>query len=239
MTVDLPDFSSAVYRPDDVLAGSPHAYPIGISTHDFTVPVGVHVISIVLPAYKTMNSLFVIGKDSGIDYLGAFPAGDIVNQIYYAIVSPTADPIVTVQFDSSTTGTAYLAGVHDPIATAILPVTPAPWQTPNQQPLALSFGAPGGGSAVTLLSAPAGGGAIFLHTLAYVWTNTVASSNGAFTLDSGTGIYEDTAQADISPRSIDFRGQQLTAGHGLKWNQYGSAAASSTFCLGTLTYSIY
>ena len=239
MPIDLPDYSQAVFRPDDVLAGSPHAYPSGISTQAFTVPVGVHVISIVLPGYRTMNSLFVVGATSGIDYLGAFPAGDIVNQIFYAIVSPSADPVVNIQFDASAPGMAYLAGVHDTVAVAVQPVTAAPWQTPNEPPVELSFGAPGAGGLVSLIAAPAGGGAIFLHSLAYIWTNVVASSNGAFELDNGMGIYADTAQADISPRFMDFRGQQLAAGHGLRWHQFGSAAVSSTFIQGSLTYSIF
>lgn len=239
MPIDLPDYSTAVFRPDDVLAGSPHSYSSGVTTQDFTVPVGVHVISIVLPGYRTMNSLFVVGKTSGIDYLGAFPAGDIVNQIFYAIVSPSADPVVTVQFDASAPGVAYLAGVHDTVAVAVQPVTAAPWQTPNEQPVPLTFGNPGPSGIVTILSAPAGGGAIFLHTLAYIWTTLAANTFGAFTLDNGTEIYADNPGADISPRSIDFRGQQLTPGHGIQWRQLGSAAASATFIQGTLTYSIF
>jgi hypothetical protein len=239
MANDVPDWSSTTVQLDVPLTGSPIAYTNGTVTKTFTIPTGVHMISIVVPKPGDISFMNVLGSSTNARYLQANPSIGNTVSTYYATIPYTVDGQVTINIVANTNGNAYVSGVTAPLAIASLPQNPAPWQAPNQKPIGVNFGNPGQNAASVILPARTDGLTYWLHTFEWIWTSVAANVFGQWQMTDGTVIGYEANIAAGTPRYIDFKGAALNQAVGLEFFQTGSGAANGTFVDGILTYSVY
>lgn len=239
MAVDLPDYSSAIYRPDDVLAGSPWTYGSTGGTKTFAVTTGTHIISVLVPDYTHVSSLVMTGSTSTVTYLRAYPNDSIVPRPFYAIVESAVDTQVSITVVASQASTLYISGVHDPVAIAIAQADAQPWQSPNLPPVPISFGYPGSGGTSTVITAPTAPQSVWIHSFSYRWNVVTANSFGIWQSSGGLEICADPGANDLTQRPYEGHGTKLPVGTGLQFVGQGSAAVNSCFAQGMVTYSVY
>lgn len=239
MPVDLPDYSSVIYRPDDVLTGSPWSYSSGTNTKTFPIPVGSHIVAVLLPGYTTVSNLLVTGSTSTVQYINAYPNDSIVPRPFYGIVSSAVDTSITVKITASSSGTAYLTTIHDPVAVAIAQADAQPWQSANLPPVPISFGYPGNGGTSVVITAPAAPQSVWLHSFSYRWNVVTANSFGIWQTTGGLEICADPGANDLTQRPYEGHGTKLPVATGLEFVGQGAAAVNSCFAQGMITYSVY
>lgn len=239
VTNDLPDWSNTTFQLDIPLPGSPISYINGTKSVTFTVPTGVHLLSVVLPTPGDVDFINVKGSTTQARYMQGNPSSENYTDVYYAFIPYTVDASVVVNIVAHTAGTAYVSGVTAPLAVAALPQNPAAWQGPNQRPTGVSFGNPGASAAATILPVRTDGLSYWLHSFEWIWNSTPANCYGQFQSTAGTVIGYDAAVGAGTPRYMNFGGATLEQNAGFEFVQTGSAAANSGFVQGSLTYSVY
>lgn len=238
MTNDLPDWASVVARPDTILPGSPVLYNTGSTSTDFTMPTGVHILSIVLQDYPDVTELSVVGVETGVPYLDVNPSTATYQHQYYVLIPAGADTKVQVTTVASVPGNMWVTGVSDTVAVAVLPQNPGPWQAPTSPSAGLSFGNPGPGASVTLIPAPTGNRSIWLHSMWWLWSAASANIVGAFQDTGSVIVGEDIAVTAGIPRYMDHKGLRLGPSQAFIFKQSGAAALNTAFCFGGVTYSV-
>lgn len=239
MPNDIPDWSNTVYQLDTNLAGSPLAYINGTVSHTFSVPTGVHLLSITLPNNGNVTLLTVAGGTTSARYLSINPQLASTTTTYYVFIPYLVDPTVTVSITATGTGSAYVNGVSAPIAVAELAQNPAPWQAPTYPANPITFDNPGAGNSFTILNAPGVGFQLYLHSMWWTWTATAAAMIGHFGDSAGLIIGWDEAISAGAPRYMDHKGAKLNDNAGFQFTQTGAAVAGTTHCYGSVTYSVY
>jgi hypothetical protein len=239
VTNDLPDWSNTVYQLDQNLPGSPISYVNGSVTTTFTVPTGIHLLSITLPDPGNVTFLLVSGNSTNAKYLEVNPQLSSFATTYYVFIPYLVDPEVKVQINATGTGSAYVNGVSAPIAVADLPQNPAPWQAPTYPANPISFDNPGSGLSAAILNAPGVGVQLWLHSMWWMWTVSSATTIGHFGDTDGLVIGYDAAITLGIPRFMDHGGAKLNDNAGFQFTQTGAAAAGTTHCYGSITYSVY
>lgn len=238
-TNDLPDWATVIARPDTILTGSPMAYINGFTQATFTMPTGVHILSIVLPGFPNITEITVSGVQTGTTYYGETPNQNIYQPQYYVLIPEGADTQIEITISSGAPGLAYITGVSDTVAVASIPQNPAPWQAPNRPPLKVVFSNPGSGGTSIVIPAQTNARSIWLHTFYWQWTATNGGLFGNWQDATPVVIGSDTAAVTAAPRFMDWRGAKLSAGEAFEFNQTGGAAAGTASCLGSITYSVY
>lgn len=239
MPNDIPDWSTTVYQLDTNLSGSPMSYVSGTVSHTFTVPTGVHLLSITLPVNGNVTLLQVTGATTSARYLSINPQLASTTTTYYVFVPYLVDPTVAVSITATGTGTAFVNGVSAPIAVAELAQNPAPWQAPTYPANPISFDNPGAGNSFTILNAPGVGFQLYLHSMWWMWTVSAATMTGHFGDSDGLIIGWDAAITLGIPRNFDHKGAKLNDNAAFEFSQVGAAAAGTTHCYGSVTYSVY
>ena len=239
MSNDLPDWASTVYQLDTNLTGSPMSYVNGSVTVTFTVPTGVHLLSITLPDPGNVTFLLVSGNTTNARYLQVNPQLESFATTYYVFIPYLVDAQVKIQINATGTGQAFVNGVSAPIAVADLPQNPAAWQAPTYPANPINFPNPGAGNAVTILNAPGVGVQLWLHSMWWAWTVTALTCTGTFGDSAGLVVANDVAVTAGIPRFMDFKGAKINDNAAFEFKQVGAAAANTTTCFGSVTYSVY
>lgn len=239
MTNDLPDWSNTVYQLDTNLAGSPISYVNGSTSATFTVPTGVHLLSITLPNNGNVTGLTVSGVTTGARYLSVDPQLQSFQTTYYCFVPYLVDSQVTVTIAASGTGKAYVNGVSAPIAVAALPQNAAPWQAPTFPANPLSFDNPGVGNSAVILNPPGAGLQLYIHSMWWMWTVASATTVGHFGDSAGLIMGWDSPLSLGVPRYMDHKGAKINDNAAFEFTQTAGAAAGTTHCYGSITYSVY
>lgn len=239
MPNDTPDWSTTVYQLDTNLSGSPVAYVTGTVTHTFTVPTGIHLLSITLPNNGNVTQLSVTGGTTSARYLSIVPQLASTTTTYYVFVPYLVDPTVVVSITATGTGSAYVNGVSAPIAVAELPQNPAPWQAPTYPANPISFDNPGVGASATILNAPGSAFQLYLHSMWWTWTVASPTTVGHFGDSGGLIIGYDSPLTLGVPRYMDHKGAKLNNDAAFEFTQTAGAAAGTTHCYGSIAYSVY
>lgn len=239
MTNDLPDWSNTVYQLDQALTGSPISYVNGTTSVTFTVPTGIHLLSITLPTQGNVSGLNVTGVTTGARYLSIDPQLENFQTTYYVFIPYLVDSQVTVSIMATGTGSAYVNGVSAPIAVASLPQNAAPWQAPTFPANPITFDNPGPGNSFVILNPPGAGLQLWLHSMWWTWTVTAATMIGHFGDTAGLITGWDEAISAGAPRYMDHKGAKLNNNAGFEFTQTGAAVAGTTHCYGSITYSVY
>lgn len=226
-------------QPDTTLTGSPMACVNGFNQTVFTIPTGVHLISIVTPQNTAISLLQVFGNATGATYLTAFPVNDQYQMQYYVLIPEGADTKINVDVTALAPCTVYVTGVTAPVAVGMIRQNPAPWEAPNRPPLTLSFANPGIGNTVSILTGPGNFESIWLHSMTYIWDVASPSMGGQWEDTNGTQLAATVAVAAGIPHFFDFKGAHLKPNAGFQFMQNGSSVAGTTNCRGTLVYSVY
>ena len=238
-TNDLPDWATVVARPDTIISGSPTLYSPGGFSDTFTMPTGVHILSIVLQDWPDVTGLLVQGANTGVVYLNINPSQSSYQHQYYALIPSGADTQVTVTVTASVAGNMWLTGVSDTVAVAVLPQDPTPWQAPNQPPMKFGFTNPATNGTAAVIAAPGLGKSIYLHTMLWYWVTVAANVSGEFEQTSGTFIVPSYAVVAGQPYYVDFKGAKLAPDSGIQFLATGTAAAGAALLAGSVTYSVY
>ena len=209
MPNDIPDWASTVYQLDQALTGSPMAYANGTTSVTFTVPTGIHLLSITLPAQGNVGLLQVKGVTTGARYLSIDPQLENFATTYYCFIPYLVDSQVTVTITASGTGSAYVNGVSAPIAVADLPQNAAAWQAPTYPANPISFDNPGPGNTFTILNPPGDGFQLWLHSMWWVWSVASTTTVGDFQDTAGLVIGWDSPITAGTPRYMDHKGAKL------------------------------
>jgi hypothetical protein len=239
VTNDVPDWSSTVYQLDTNLAGSPVAYVSGTVAATFTVPTGVHLLSITLPDNGNVTGLQVTGGSTSARYLSINPQLASTTTTYYVFVPYLVDPTVIVSITATGAGSAYVNGVSAPIAVAELAQNPAPWQAPTYPANPIDFDNPGAGASAVILDAPGAGFQLYLHAMWWMWSAASTTMTGHFGDSGGLVIGWDAALTLGTPRYMDHGGAKLNDNAAFQFTQVGAAAAGATHCYGSIAYSVY
>ena len=239
MSNDLPDWSNTVYQLDTALTGSPVNYVNGSVTDTFTIPTGVHLLSITLPNPGNVTLLLVSGNSTNARYLQVNPQLSNFQSTYYVFIPYLVDSQVKVQINATGTGQAFVNGVSAPLAVADLPQNQAPWQAPTYPANSFTFPNPGPGLAATILTAPGIGVQLWLHSMWWAWTVAAATMTGTFGDSAGLTVSNDIAIGAGVPRYMDFKGAKINDNAAFEFKQIGAAAANTTVCFGSITYSVY
>jgi len=238
MPNDQPDWTSVVARPQVQLSGSPWAYLATTQTKTFVLSADTSIIGILLPGYLSVTTLTVTGHTSGTVYTTLNPSQVRFPDVFYTLVQSGVDTSVDVTITATSTGTAYVSSIPDPVAAAQIIQNPAPWQAPNQLPAQLNFANPGQNNSATIIAAPSGSQSIWLHSMSWLWTVQSTSMQGIFQDSGGTQFCDDGAFLSGSRAYMDFKGARLDPGTAFVFKQFSATAASTTFCFGGVTYSV-
>lgn len=239
MSNDLPDWSNTVYQLDTNLTGSPINYVNGTQTVTFTVPTGVHLLSITLPTPGDVTFLLVSGNTTNARYLQVNPQLSSFATTYYVFIPYLVDQQVKVQVNATGSGQAFVNGVSAPLAVADLPQNPAPWQAPTFPSNPISFANPGPGGTAVVLTAPGVGVQLWLHSMWWAWTVASLTMTGTWGDSAGLVVGNDVAVTAGTPRYMDFKGAKINENAAFQFKQIGAAAANTTTCFGSVTYSVY
>lgn len=239
MPIDLPDWTSAIARPSIQATGSPWAYAATSQTRNFTLQSDAHALGILLPDYQTVTVLEITGHVSTVTYLNVDLATANFQPATWVPVMAAIDTSVDIRIDATFASTAYITQVFDVSAPVITPQLPPPWTNPNSTPTAISFSNPGAAATVTILPSPGPGMSIYLHSMQWLWTAASTTADGQWQDSFGTSRVADSPVTAGVPRYVDFKGAALPPDSGWQWLQNGAAAAGSTTCYGTVTYSIF
>jgi len=239
MPNDQPDWTSVVARPQTQLAGSPWSVSIGSNTLNFTITPDTSIIAVMVPALTVITEIKVVGHTSGSVYLDVLPSVQLFPPQFYAVVNSAVDLSVDVTVTATTGSTVYVSSIPDPVAQTTIAQNPAPWQAPNQPPLHIGLGNPGTGATSTIISAPAAGKSIWLHTMSYNLSGTNAVLFMQLQTSDGHIFHGDIMESDNSRRFFDWRGARLGAGLSVQFLQPATLAANTIFIEGTVTYSVY
>jgi len=239
VTNDLPDWAQVVSQPDTPLTGSPVLYSAGPFSQVFTLPNGVHLLSIVIPDYLDVTSLSVVGEVTGVSYLSINPSTSVYQHQYYVEISAAVEGQVQIATTASVAGNMWITGVSYPAAVASLAQGPAPWQAPTSPSMAVFFGNPGPSTTHTVIPAPGTGKSIYLHAFMWEWDTASTTVTGVFQDTTGVGVASTAATVAGYQYGGDFRGVKLTTSAGLQFSQTGAAAANASNCRGMVTYSVY
>lgn len=238
-TNDLPDYAQVTAQPDTIMPGSPVLYGVGSTSTTWTLPTGVHMLSIVIEDYPDVSGLTVQGNDTNVVFLNINPSTQTYQQQFYALIPAGAETSVTVTTVASVAGRMWVTGISDTVAVAMLPQNPAPWQAPTGPATFMSFENPGAGASATIIAAPGSTQSIYLHSMWWLWSVASTSVVGTFQDGDGVDVGADMAVTAGVPRYADFKGQRLSPGLPLLFKQSGAAAANTSLCLGGVTYSVY
>lgn len=239
LTNDLPDYAQVTAQPDTPLVGSPVEYNSGPFSQTYTLPNGIHLLSIILPDYADVTSLIVVGENTGVTYLSINPSTSVYQHQYYVLISAAVEGSVQIATTASVAGLMWATGVSYPAAVAELAQGPAPWQAPTAPSMAVFFGNPGGSATHNVIPAVTGGKSIYLHAFMWEWDTANANVTGVFQDTTGVGVASTAASVAGYQYGGDFRGVKLTVNSGLQFSQTGSAAANASNCRGMVTYSVY
>lgn len=239
MTNDLPDWASVVSSPDTPLSGSPVLYNTGSTSTLFTMPTGVHLLSIILQDYPDVTELTVTGEVTGVVYLDVNPSTSVYQHQYYVLISAAVEVQVNITTVASVAGRMWVTGSSETIAVAALAQGPAPWEAPNMAPMTVHFTNPGSGGSATLIAAPAPGKSIWLHTMSWFWATADVNLIGQFKASGGTVVCDDVAVAAGVSRFVDYKGAKIDTGVGFIYKQNGSTTAGTVTCYGSIAYSVY
>ena len=239
VTNDLPDWAQVVAQPDTPLAGSPTLYTSGPFSQVYTLPNGVHLLSIIIPDFADVTSLTVVGENTGITYLSVNPSTSVYQHQYYVLISSVVEGSVQIATTASVAGNMWITGLSYPAAIASLAQGPAPWEAPTAPSMAVFFGNPGPSTTHTVIPAPGTGKSIYLHTFVWEWDTANTGVTGVFQDTAAVGVASTSATVAGFQYGGDLRGVKLTTSAGLQFSQTGGAAVNASNCRGLVTYSVY
>lgn len=258
MPNDLPDYTQAIARPSQQLAGSPWTYGSTGGTKTFPLDTDCHSVGLALTDPSHVLQIIISGTTTGVDYLSSLTITGNLTSFLLFPVTTALDSTIQVALGATRSGTLYLTEVFDPQATsasinpaqnaveisllgpsALLNTGNAPWMAPNREPAAFDTGNLASGSSFVLLAASAFtyylfGVSIWPLNAGAIWhlQDTAGTDIGSYLI-----LQLGTATNDFAPipPDLNFHGAPLPLGLGL---QLKNTSGSTQRWVGHVVYSV-